>query len=794
MAYAAPEVVRGGEATPAADVYSLAALTYHALAGEPPLGQVAAPTVAHALHLRPLLARALSARPEARPALPGLAASLADAATPPPPIEGGFELVDGGADAPAGKLVAAAAAPAAAEGAQVSAILVLVYVLSGIFVLVGAIGVALIVGSWGVFALLALLTGGAFGGGLLAERRGSPRGGLALVGVATQLLWADAAFVLNAAGLLESAAAWTAVGAGVAVVTGAAARRRGSTVLWLLAGLGALVACACLWSAVGPGGRALLLATASGGLVAGGLAARAAGRQGEGLALVHLGCLVVVGAIAQGLDLVGRMDDEATWSLAMGVTAVMTALLAARLRAPGLWAIAGLHGLISFACLWAALSYTGRGVLTLLVAVGLAGAGQAVVLRRREDPAPLALLAVATLLGWVGTWHLLQGAGLGERPGAWAAAGGLIALVACALAVVNASAPLSALTAAHASVAAVALGKYLSTGTDLGPALFTGAVAAAFALLAAGLHVARGPAVGAPHGAAAGLWLWASAVCGLALLDRRAYDEGFAVAWPYGALVLSAVGALTLPGVHRVVAAVVAAPLVAVVPTALAFAHHGSVAHLQLAMGTGFLVIAAAFLVPAVAATTTRQVLAILPALVPTAFCSGVLCLAKCGGVAGDDLLVEALQTLGRVHESRFAYLASVVGASAVFVGLAFLFAPRAASKAPYRLLEIAGLLLFFGALTLLSILKMSDWFYPLVLLIGGATVIGLGVWQRRAVLVAAAALALVLNLWLQYFAKLHDRVPTFGLLLGFGVGLLVFGLLYERRVKRVLPVLRQWA
>ena len=88
----------------------------------------------------------------------------------------------------------------------------------------------------------------------------------------------------------------------------------------------------------------------------------------------------------------------------------------------------------------------------------------------------------------------------------------------------------------------------------------------------------------------------------------------------------------------------------------------------------------------------------------------------------------------------------------------------------------------------------MEDWFYPLVLLVGGAVVIGLGVWQRRAVLVASAALALLLNLWLQYFAKLHDRVPTFGLLLGFGVGLLAFGLLYERRVKRALPALKEWA
>ena len=109
-------------------------------------------------------------------------------------------------------------------------------------------------------------------------------------------------------------------------------------------------------------------------------------------------------------------------------------------------------------------------------------------------------------------------------------------------------------------------------------------------------------------------------------------------------------------------------------------------------------------------------------------------------------------------------------------------------------MLEGAGILLYFGTLTVLSLARLTDWLYPLLILGGGAVVIGLGVHQRRALLVACAALALLLNLWLQYFAKLHDRLPTFGLLLGFGLGLVAFGLLYERRVKKILPVLREWS
>lgn len=811
VAYVAPEVVAGAPATPAADVYSLAALAFHALAGRPPLGQVEPPPAPpDASALPALVLRALSARPDERPTAEALAAALAQAARPAPEVAdaGGFELVEGapvdgalrgrlvGASADAGEPTDRAPSPAV-EGAQVSAILMLVLGLGGIFVLVGAIGLAIVLeqaGGPGLLGLLVALTAGAFVGGSFAERRGSPRGGLVLTAVGTQLQWAVAAYVLNTTGLLESSVAWCVVAALVATVTGAMALRRRSTALWVLAALGALVACTCLWSAVGPGGRAFLLAATAAGLLAGGHRVRAAGHAPAGLALQNVGALLLLGVAAQVLDVTGRVDEEGAWALAAGVCAGLTAAVATSTRTPSLWAVTGLQAIVALACLWAALDPTGRGALSAAATAALSAGGHALIARRGRRTEGLVLWLAGGLVAWVAGGHLLWGAHLEEEVGAWLVTAGLITALAYPPALVYRSTLLAALAALDLAVTGWFLGAHLSTGSLVGPPLFTGLVAAVFVGAAALTHARGGVRLAAPAAVVAGLWAWGSAVCGLAVFQEAPV---LGMAWPLGLTALACGAALAGPRDHRPIAAGAASPLVAIVPTTIAFMgafEHHQVGYLQLALGTSLLVIAAAFHAPAAARTPARQVLTILPALVPATFAPFVLCLAACAGREGMTLLEEALATAGRVHETRFAYMASVVGSSGVLVGAAFLFAPRAASRAPYRLLEVAGLLLFFGTFTILSLTVMDDWFYPLVLLVGGVAVIGLGVWQRRAVLVASATVALLLNLWLQYFVKLHDRVPTFGLLLGFGVGLLAFGLLYERRVKRVLPVLREWA
>jgi hypothetical protein len=93
-----------------------------------------------------------------------------------------------------------------------------------------------------------------------------------------------------------------------------------------------------------------------------------------------------------------------------------------------------------------------------------------------------------------------------------------------------------------------------------------------------------------------------------------------------------------------------------------------------------------------------------------------------------------------------------------------------------------------------LSLQHSRDWGYPGVLLAGGAVLLAIGFLGRRVTLVVLAGGALVCNAWLQYFVKLSDDVPISLLLIGFGVGLLLLGWFYERRIKKLLPTLKTWA
>ena len=69
-----------------------------------------------------------------------------------------------------------------------------------------------------------------------------------------------------------------------------------------------------------------------------------------------------------------------------------------------------------------------------------------------------------------------------------------------------------------------------------------------------------------------------------------------------------------------------------------------------------------------------------------------------------------------------------------------------------------------------------------------------LGVWARRALLVSVAGVALLLNLLIQYFAKIGSQLHWGLVVLGFGLLLLALAVFYERRIKHLLPQLTGWA
>lgn len=130
---------------------------------------------------------------------------------------------------------------------------------------------------------------------------------------------------------------------------------------------------------------------------------------------------------------------------------------------------------------------------------------------------------------------------------------------------------------------------------------------------------------------------------------------------------------------------------------------------------------------------------------------------------------------------------------SALLVVSSYVFGHAAVRKEVYRLVELAGLAQFFGAFTIASAARYDDWFYPLLCVGVAAGVLGLGVATRRATLALLASGALLTNLTIQYFAKLRDVFPTAVLVMGFGIVLLAGGVLYERRVRHLLPQLRSW-
>jgi hypothetical protein len=79
------------------------------------------------------------------------------------------------------------------------------------------------------------------------------------------------------------------------------------------------------------------------------------------------------------------------------------------------------------------------------------------------------------------------------------------------------------------------------------------------------------------------------------------------------------------------------------------------------------------------------------------------------------------------------------------------------------------------------------------VALAASAALLALGAATRRAAVLLVSAAALIVNLWIQYFVQLEGAFPLSVRLVGFGVGLLVGGVLYEQQVRHRISLLRDW-
>ncbi|MBL4846260.1 MAG: hypothetical protein JKY65_12085 [Planctomycetes bacterium] len=743
VGFVAPEVIGGAEASRSSDVYSLAALIVWVLSGRIPLGQFDLRPYVGGLGqgLDRLLTHALAPASGDRPSL----ARLCDA------LEG---LVDSrAAMAPSRSAPARSSArepgarePGAREPAigagrgrgpkpppKISGLLAVVLTLGSAFVFCGLLG--LVLATWSGMSpaiqatLLAVITGGSAGIGLLLERRGYAGSGLGFLVLSTQLLWVNGLHLMISSGAKEEPLHFVMLGL---VVTSAA----------------------------------VLLAVRRQTILAGVLATAATS----------------VSAIALGVQLsTGSRLGSLFFTAAVGLGFV------------GLAAVGGL------------LVPTRRRTLELPYLIGALGwlsasAGAAVVISIKGDG--------AIDLGWPYVLAILLGVAATRLPDrvanpTWIAVGFMSLFV-----------PI-----AHAGIAA---------DQGQGLALLLYAAAVGVALGGAGVLLGKLSTRAAPSpepeseqkrprrrpkrrpaqpriqdlklkGGLAGAWtvaslLWFGVSAFAAIKISSHAASAFDLAWPY----LLAAGFLGASVLSKRVATPALVGLCAVltfVPSAHAAIAEGSVPSLLWVVGVGLGLLALAFRWSRIANNSGLKLGVIAVGLINVLLTPGMACLKNCMGKRGLDLLEDAAAHAGNFNESTLVFLSMPLGTSLGLIGLGFLFSRDAKVKLPYRILEGAGLLNAFGLLTLLSMGDVkNDFFFISLLALGGLGAIAIGVYARRAMFVTISAVALLINLFIQYFAKLTAfGVPWGFLAVGFGIALLILAILYERRIKGFLPQLREW-
>lgn len=479
---------------------------------------------------------------------------------------------------------------------------------------------------------------------------------------------------------------------------------------------------------------------------------------------------------------------EAALARAGGISVILALVLALG----GVFVVVGAVTLVALG--WDTLGAVGQCGLLFLLTAGLLGTGLFAEARGFVRTG-FAFLAIGTQLLWAdGLFVLAQVDPHDGRTGGLAIAT-VVTGVTWTFAVTRASAVLGTLAALDAIFAWAVLGDLLSTGGDTGPPVFLLISAAGYCALAGAAHGLGGRRPAVPlallaMGAASLSGLW-----GYPLITERWDDDWiFGSVWPYVVLGVACGAAWLTTGVYRVLACIPAVLLAVLTPTISALCGYEQVGYLQVAVLLGLGSLCAGFLYPPVAAREGPQLLAAIYGAAQATIPSGILALVHCGGRGGRELLEDALASQGALLDTRFVWLSAALGVSGGLVAAGVLLGSRARRPLAYRLVELAGIGLFFFVLTILSLGEQEDVVYPLLILAGGTALLVVGVTRERLMLVAGAVVGLTLNAWVQYFARLHGVLPTPLLMIGFGLSILVAGVLYERKVKGLLAGMKGWA
>lgn len=443
--------------------------------------------------------------------------------------------------------------------------------------------------------------------------------------------------------------------------------------------------------------------------------------------------------------------------------------------------LAGLFATVAVAYAFSQLDDVGRLGLLIGLTVGAFGGG--VLAERRGAPmGGVVLLALGSQLLWIVGAQLISMSHVGDGPGVVAALAAVVSAVTYGLALLRRTGPFGVLAAMDVAVLAVALGAYLKTGSVMGAATYSLVVAGAYALLAqaAAWREARSTALPMALGAAA--VASGSALAGVVVMMDHWETHGLVgAAWPFVvAAAAAAAVAARASSPLRGAAAFVAGAIVVLAPTGEAMLRD-ELGFTLAAVGVGAAVLAAAVWRPELRERGEVRAEALLAGLL--------------GVMASPD--ARLLLTIG---EGRGEWLAGGAGARWVVMGavtaglLALSYAVTTrVGRSRYRLLEVAALAQWYGLLTL-QVIAAPQEAVPAALALGSAVgLVALAVATRRAAVLLISAAALIVNLWVQYFARLEGVFPLSVRLVGFGVGLLVGGVLYEQQVKQRLVRLREW-
>lgn len=486
--------------------------------------------------------------------------------------------------------------------------------------------------------------------------------------------------------------------------------------------------------------------------------------------------------VVTGWDVVGAAGQVATL---FGLAALSwgASLVAARLRLPvGVTVARGVAGLFAtVAVAWAFALLDAAGRLGLLSALTVGAIAGGFVAGRRGAPLGGAvLLALGSQLLWAVGAQAIAMSGVGDGPGVLAALAAGVSAVTFALALYRRSGAFGVLAALDVAVFAGELGAWMSRGSVMGPPAYGLAVAAGYALLAGVCSWREAKAAAVPMALGAAVAAGGSALSGLWVLAYRWETHGLAgAAWPF-VVAAAAAPLVRAPSPLKDAASFVAGAVVVFAPTIEALLRE------ELGFTVGAVVVGAAVLAAAVWRPELRE----RDDARAEALLAGMFGVTAAPALRLFHGVVDVPGEWMRPGEAvRWALVAGVTGG---LLALSYA-ATRRVSRARYRLLEVGALAAWFGLVTVQVLCAPREVGPAALALVTSAGLTALGATTRRAAVMLVAAAALAVHLWVQYFVRLEDVLPLSVRLVGFGVGLLVGGVLYEQQVRHRLSRLKEW-